>query len=57
MLGIVQAKIVDFLPGGLAVIAGRGLAILQATPAPGGITLKVTAPGLESASVTLQSLQ
>ena len=34
---------------------GRGLAILQATPAPGGITLKATAPGLESASVTLQS--
>jgi beta-galactosidase len=34
---------------------GRGLAILQATPAPGGITLKATAPGLESGSVTLQS--
>ena len=36
---------------------GRGLAILQTTPAPGGITLKATAPGLESASVTLQSRQ
>jgi len=34
---------------------GRGLAILQATTTPGGITLKATAPGLESASVTLQS--
>jgi beta-galactosidase len=34
---------------------GRGLAILQTTTTPGGITLKATAPGLESASVTLQS--
>jgi len=36
---------------------GRGLAILQATPAPGGITLKASAPGLESASATLHSRQ
>ena len=34
---------------------GRGLAILQAATIPGGITLKATAPGLEPASVTLQS--
>jgi beta-galactosidase len=34
---------------------GRGLAILQTTTTPGSITLKVTAPGLESANVTLQS--
>jgi beta-galactosidase len=34
---------------------GRGLAILQTTTTPGGITLKATAPGLESASVNLQS--
>jgi beta-galactosidase len=34
---------------------GRGLAILQTTTTPGGVTLKATAPGLESASVTLQS--
>ena len=34
---------------------GRGLAILQTTTTPGGITLKAAAPGLESASVTLQS--
>jgi beta-galactosidase len=34
---------------------GRGLAILQTTAIPGGITLKATAPGLKSASVTLQS--
>jgi beta-galactosidase len=33
---------------------GHGLAILQATTIPGNITLKATAPGLESASVTLQ---
>ena len=34
---------------------GRGLAILQTTTTPGGITLKATAPGLEPASVTLHS--
>ena len=34
---------------------GRGLAILQTTATPGGITLKAKAPGLESASVTLKS--
>jgi beta-galactosidase len=34
---------------------GRGLAILQTTTIPGGITLKATAPGVESASVILQS--
>jgi beta-galactosidase len=34
---------------------GRGLAILQTAAIPGGITLKATAPGLESASVNLQS--
>jgi len=34
---------------------GRGLAILQTTTTPGGVTLKATAPGLEPASVTLQS--
>jgi beta-galactosidase len=34
---------------------GRGLAILQTITTPGGITLKATAPGLKSASVTLQS--
>jgi len=34
---------------------GRGLAILQTTTTPGNITLKATAPGLESAGVTLQS--
>jgi beta-galactosidase len=36
---------------------GRGLAILQTTTTPGGITLQATAPGLESASLTLQSRQ
>ena len=36
---------------------GRGLAILQTTAASGDITLKATAPGLASASVTLQSQQ
>jgi len=36
---------------------GRGLAILQTTTTPGSITLKVTAPGLESTNVTLQSRQ
>jgi beta-galactosidase len=36
---------------------GRGLAILQTTATPGSITLKATAPGLESANVTLQSRQ
>jgi beta-galactosidase len=36
---------------------GRGLAILQTTTTPGSITLKATAPGLESANVTLQSRQ
>ena len=30
---------------------GRGLAILQTTTTPGGITLKARAPGLESASM------
>jgi beta-galactosidase len=34
---------------------GRGMAILQTTTSPGGITLKATAPDLESASVSLQS--
>ena len=34
---------------------GRGLAILQTTTSAGSITLKATAPGLESASATLQS--
>jgi beta-galactosidase len=34
---------------------GRGLAILQTMTTPSVITLKATAPGLESASVTLQS--
>jgi beta-galactosidase len=34
---------------------GHGLAILQVTTTPGSITLKATTPGLESASVTLQS--
>jgi beta-galactosidase len=34
---------------------GRGLAILQTTMVPGGVTLKATASGLESASVALQS--
>ncbi|HZL78696.1 MAG TPA: glycoside hydrolase family 2 TIM barrel-domain containing protein, partial [Candidatus Limnocylindrales bacterium] len=36
---------------------GRGLAILQTTTTPGSITLKATAPGLESANVTLPSRQ
>jgi beta-galactosidase len=36
---------------------GRGLAILQTTTTPGSITLKATAPGLESTNVTLQSRQ
>ena len=34
---------------------GHGLAILQSTMVPGSITLKATAPGLEPASVSLQS--
>jgi beta-galactosidase len=34
---------------------GRGLAILQTTTIPGGITIKAAASGLEPASVTLQS--
>jgi len=34
---------------------GRGLAILQTTTTSGIITLKATAPGLEPATVTLQS--
>jgi beta-galactosidase len=34
---------------------GRGLAILQTTTIPGGITIKATATGLGAASVTLQS--
>ena len=34
---------------------GRGLAILQAATVPGVITLKATAPGLDPASLTLQS--
>jgi beta-galactosidase len=34
---------------------GRGLGILQTTTTPSVISLKATAPGLESASVTLQS--
>ena len=34
---------------------GRGMAILQAATMPGGLVLTATAPGLESASVTLQS--
>jgi beta-galactosidase len=34
---------------------GRGLAILQTTKSAGSITLKATAPSLESASATLQS--
>ncbi len=34
---------------------GRGLAILQSTTAPGSIPLKATAPGLESATLTLVS--
>jgi beta-galactosidase len=34
---------------------GHGLAILQTTATAGGITLKATSPGLESASATLQS--
>ena len=35
---------------------GRGLAILQTGTTAGTIILKATAPGLEGASVTLQSL-
>lgn len=34
---------------------GRGLAILQSTPLAGKITLKVTLPGLETATVILNS--
>ena len=34
---------------------GRGLAILQAATTPGVVTLKATAPGLNSASIILQS--
>ena len=34
---------------------GRGLAILQSTTVPGGVTVKATAPGLESAVLVLQS--
>lgn len=34
---------------------GRGLAILQSSTTPGEITVKATAPGLTSASITLQS--
>ena len=34
---------------------GRGLAILQSATVPGTVTLKATAPGLDSASITLQS--
>lgn len=34
---------------------GRGLAVLQSTDAPGSILLKATAPGLESATLTLGS--
>jgi beta-galactosidase len=38
-----------------AAYLGRGLAILQTTTAPGDITVKATTPGLQPASVTLQS--
>jgi len=38
-----------------AAFEGRGLAILQATTTSGDITVKATAPGLEPASITLQS--
>jgi beta-galactosidase len=34
---------------------GRGLAIIQAATVPGVVTLKATAPGLDPASITLQS--
>lgn len=34
---------------------GRGLAMLQTTKMPGVVTLKAMAPGIESASITLQS--
>lgn len=34
---------------------GRGLAILQSTTAPGSITVKATAPGLESAEIVLNN--
>jgi beta-galactosidase len=34
---------------------GRGLAIVQTTAAPGDITVQAMAPGLEPASVKLQS--
>jgi beta-galactosidase len=38
-----------------AAFHGRGLAILQTATSPGDIVVKATAPGLEPASVTLQS--
>jgi beta-galactosidase len=34
---------------------GRGLAIIQTTPTPGAITLQATAPGLQPATLALQS--
>ena len=37
------------------VFQGRGLVILQAAPSPGFVTLKATASGLDSASLTLQN--
>jgi beta-galactosidase len=38
-----------------AAYQGRGLAILQSTATPGAITITATAPGLEPASLKLQS--
>jgi len=37
------------------VFEGRGLAIVQSTNTPGPITLKVSAPGLQPAALTLDS--
>jgi beta-galactosidase len=37
------------------VYQGRGLAIVQSTPLPGSITLTVSSPGLDSATLTMNS--
>jgi beta-galactosidase len=59
LLGIGNGDLNDAASGqGLAHRAyqGRGLAILQSTGTPGAITLRASAPGLESATVTVTAV-
>ena len=58
VLGIGNGDLNDPTPGPAPAhraYQGRGLAVVQSTGAPGAVTLRATAPGLQSATITLKT--